>query len=62
MTQPSKEPCKKQACGIQACLSKNNFLSQSSVRCNSMEAQYNLSQECHTNFPLFRSAITCCRN
>ncbi|KNA26093.1 hypothetical protein SOVF_000130 [Spinacia oleracea] len=25
MTQPSKEPCKKQACDIQACLSKNNF-------------------------------------
>ncbi|KAI3445606.1 hypothetical protein Pfo_002271 [Paulownia fortunei] len=28
MAQPSKEPCKKQACDIQACLSKNNFLSQ----------------------------------
>ncbi|CAM8937592.1 unnamed protein product [Rhodiola kirilowii] len=28
MTQPSKEPCKKQACDIQACLTKNNFNSQ----------------------------------
>uniref|UniRef100_A0A7N0ZXU3 Cx9C motif-containing protein 4 n=1 Tax=Kalanchoe fedtschenkoi TaxID=63787 RepID=A0A7N0ZXU3_KALFE len=28
MAQPSKEPCKKQACDIQACLSKNNFDSQ----------------------------------
>ncbi|KAL3843678.1 hypothetical protein ACJIZ3_001081 [Penstemon smallii] len=28
MAQPSKEPCKKQACDIQACLSKNNFLPQ----------------------------------
>lgn len=28
MPQPSKEPCKKEACDIQACLSKNNFLSQ----------------------------------
>lgn len=25
MGQPSTEPCKKQACDIQACLSKNNF-------------------------------------
>ncbi|XP_021756381.1 cx9C motif-containing protein 4-like [Chenopodium quinoa] len=25
MAQPSKEPCKKQACDIQSCLSKNNF-------------------------------------
>lgn len=25
MAQPSKEPCKKEACDIQACLSKNNF-------------------------------------
>ncbi|XP_058188643.1 uncharacterized protein LOC131306434 [Rhododendron vialii] len=25
MPQPSKEPCKKNACDIQACLSKNNF-------------------------------------
>ncbi|KAF2555281.1 hypothetical protein F2Q68_00013131 [Brassica cretica] len=28
MPQPSKEPCKKEACDIQACLSKNNFLPQ----------------------------------
>ncbi|PKI53042.1 hypothetical protein CRG98_026622, partial [Punica granatum] len=28
MARPSKEPCKKQACDIQACLSKNNFLPQ----------------------------------
>ncbi|KAK8486662.1 hypothetical protein V6N11_033115 [Hibiscus sabdariffa] len=28
MAQPSKEPCKKEACDIQACLSKNNFLPQ----------------------------------
>ncbi|KAJ7968014.1 cx9C motif-containing protein 4 [Quillaja saponaria] len=28
MAQRSKEPCKKEACDIQACLSKNNFLSQ----------------------------------
>ncbi|XP_054800328.1 uncharacterized protein LOC129304630 [Prosopis cineraria] len=28
MPQPSKEPCKKQACDIQACLSKNNFIPQ----------------------------------
>ncbi|GER39846.1 Cx9C motif-containing protein 4 [Striga asiatica] len=28
MAQTSKEPCKKQACDIQACLSKNNFLPQ----------------------------------
>ncbi|KAF7803597.1 cx9C motif-containing protein 4 [Senna tora] len=28
MTQPSKEPCKKEACDIQACLSKNNFIAQ----------------------------------
>ncbi|KAF4359164.1 hypothetical protein F8388_005273, partial [Cannabis sativa] len=26
--QENKEPCKKEACDIQACLSKNNFLSQ----------------------------------
>ncbi|CAK7357104.1 unnamed protein product [Dovyalis caffra] len=26
MAQASKEPCKKEACDIQACLSKNNFL------------------------------------
>jgi hypothetical protein len=25
MAQPSKEPCKKEACDIQACLSKNLF-------------------------------------
>ena len=25
MAQPSKEPCKKEACNIQACLSKNMF-------------------------------------
>lgn len=28
MPQPSKEPCKKEACDIQACLSKNNFMPQ----------------------------------
>ncbi|GAU44649.1 hypothetical protein TSUD_204290 [Trifolium subterraneum] len=28
MAQQSKEPCKKEACDIQACLSKNNFLPQ----------------------------------
>ncbi|TQE07399.1 hypothetical protein C1H46_007052 [Malus baccata] len=28
--QESKEPCKKEACNIQACLSKNNFLPQKS--------------------------------
>ncbi|CAJ1940425.1 unnamed protein product [Sphenostylis stenocarpa] len=28
MAQASKEPCKKEACDIQACLSKNNFLPQ----------------------------------
>ncbi|KAG9156310.1 hypothetical protein Leryth_009172 [Lithospermum erythrorhizon] len=28
MAQASKEPCKKEACDIQACLSKNNFMSQ----------------------------------
>ncbi|KAF5733180.1 cx9C motif-containing protein 4 [Tripterygium wilfordii] len=27
MAQQSKEPCKKEACDIQACLTKNNFLS-----------------------------------
>ncbi|PIN13645.1 hypothetical protein CDL12_12000 [Handroanthus impetiginosus] len=32
MAQPSKEPCKKQACDIQACLSKNNFLPQKCVK------------------------------
>ncbi|XP_047958857.1 cx9C motif-containing protein 4 isoform X2 [Salvia hispanica] len=32
MTQPSKEPCKKEACNIQACLSKNNFLPQRCVK------------------------------
>ncbi|XP_047958856.1 uncharacterized protein LOC125204296 isoform X1 [Salvia hispanica] len=32
MTQPSKEPCKKEACNIQACLSKNNFLPQRFLR------------------------------
>lgn len=31
MPQPSKEPCKKQACDIQACLTKNNFLPQKCV-------------------------------
>ncbi|XP_021285847.1 uncharacterized protein LOC110417706 isoform X1 [Herrania umbratica] len=30
MAKPSKEPCKKEACDIQACLSKNNFLPQRS--------------------------------
>ncbi|EXB29026.1 hypothetical protein L484_018443 [Morus notabilis] len=29
--QQSKEPCKKEACDIQACLSKNNFLPQKCV-------------------------------
>ncbi|XP_062083865.1 uncharacterized protein LOC133790284 [Humulus lupulus] len=29
--QQSKEPCKKEACDIQACLSKNNFLSHKCV-------------------------------
>lgn len=28
MPQPSKEPCKKAACDIQACLTKNNFIPQ----------------------------------
>lgn len=28
MPQPSKEPCKKEACDIQACLTKNNFIPQ----------------------------------
>ncbi|XP_074382111.1 uncharacterized protein LOC141724025 [Apium graveolens] len=28
----SKEPCKQEACNIQACLSKNNFLPQKCVR------------------------------
>ncbi|XP_034701414.1 cx9C motif-containing protein 4 [Vitis riparia] len=28
MPKQSKEPCKKEACDIQACLSKNNFLPQ----------------------------------
>ncbi|KAL9246132.1 hypothetical protein vseg_019706 [Gypsophila vaccaria] len=28
MPQASKEPCKKQACDIQSCLSKNSFNSQ----------------------------------
>ncbi|BAT77417.1 hypothetical protein VIGAN_01553000 [Vigna angularis var. angularis] len=28
MAQATKEPCKKEACDIQACLSKNNFLPQ----------------------------------
>ncbi|PON48789.1 Mature-T-Cell Proliferation I type [Parasponia andersonii] len=31
MAQQSKEPCKKEACDIQACLSKNNFLPQKCV-------------------------------
>ncbi|KAK9162116.1 hypothetical protein Scep_002901 [Stephania cephalantha] len=31
MGQPSKEPCKKEACDIQACLSKNNFNSQKCI-------------------------------
>ncbi|KAG4378231.1 hypothetical protein GLYMA_17G000900v4 [Glycine max] len=35
MAQASKEPCKKEACDIQACLSKNNFLPQNihTARC-----------------------------
>ncbi|KAL7119607.1 hypothetical protein ACP275_02G073100 [Erythranthe tilingii] len=32
MGPPSKEPCKKQACDIQSCLSKNNFLPQKCFR------------------------------
>ncbi|KAG2623347.1 hypothetical protein PVAP13_3KG055200 [Panicum virgatum] len=32
MAQPSKEPCKKEACDIQACLSKNMFHSRKCVR------------------------------
>ncbi|CAK9318128.1 unnamed protein product [Citrullus colocynthis] len=32
MRPPSKEPCKKEACDIQACLSKNNFLPHKCVR------------------------------
>ncbi|CAN6353087.1 unnamed protein product, partial [Urochloa humidicola] len=32
MAQPSKEPCKKEACDIQACLSKNMFDSRKCVR------------------------------
>ncbi|XXG74207.1 hypothetical protein AAC387_Pa07g2987 [Persea americana] len=28
MPQPSKEPCKKEACDIQSCLTKNNFIPQ----------------------------------
>lgn len=31
MAQPSKEPCKKEACDIQACLTKNNFIPQKFV-------------------------------
>ncbi|TQD84505.1 hypothetical protein C1H46_029940 [Malus baccata] len=29
--QESKEPCKKEACYIQACLSKNNFLPEKKI-------------------------------
>ncbi|CAL5199674.1 unnamed protein product [Lathyrus oleraceus] len=32
MGQESKEACKKEACAIQACLSKNNFLPQKCIR------------------------------
>ncbi|XP_071931187.1 uncharacterized protein [Coffea arabica] len=32
MPEPSKEPCKKQACDIQACLAKSNFNPQRCVR------------------------------
>ncbi|XP_027917751.1 cx9C motif-containing protein 4 isoform X1 [Vigna unguiculata] len=32
MAQATKEPCKKEACDIQACLSKNNFLPQSGTK------------------------------
>ncbi|KEH32768.1 putative cysteine alpha-hairpin motif superfamily, mature-T-Cell Proliferation I type [Medicago truncatula] len=32
MGQESKEPCKKEACNIQACLSKNNFLPQKCLK------------------------------
>ncbi|XP_050209280.1 uncharacterized protein LOC126659991 [Mercurialis annua] len=32
MPPPIKEPCKKEACDIQACLSKNNFLPQRCVK------------------------------
>ncbi|KAK2966082.1 hypothetical protein RJ640_025578 [Escallonia rubra] len=32
MAKPSKEPCKKEACDIQACLVKNNFLSHKCTR------------------------------
>ncbi|KAG4929112.1 hypothetical protein AAZX31_17G000900 [Glycine max] len=32
MAQASKEPCKKEACDIQACLSKNNFLPQKCLK------------------------------
>ncbi|MQL71129.1 hypothetical protein Taro_003482 [Colocasia esculenta] len=36
--QKSKEPCKKEACDIQACLTKNNFMPQSSPLCPSGQA------------------------
>ncbi|XP_059653552.1 uncharacterized protein LOC132300476 [Cornus florida] len=32
MPPPIKEPCKKEACDIQACLSKNNFLPQRCIK------------------------------
>ncbi|KAI3720701.1 hypothetical protein L2E82_31693 [Cichorium intybus] len=32
MAREIKEPCKKEACDIQACLSKNNFLPQRCIR------------------------------
>ncbi|KAL6010646.1 hypothetical protein ACLOJK_001083 [Asimina triloba] len=44
MPQPSREPCKKQACDIQACLNKNNFDPQ---RClNAIELLQSCCEKC----------------
>ncbi|KAK2665590.1 hypothetical protein Ddye_004164 [Dipteronia dyeriana] len=47
MAQPSKEPCKKEACNIQACLTKNNFLPQ---RCQKViELLQSCCEKCNYN-------------
>ncbi|XP_015865756.1 uncharacterized protein LOC107403392 [Ziziphus jujuba] len=45
--QQSKEPCKKEACDIQACLSKNNFLPKRCLKV--IESLQSCCEKCNYN-------------
>ncbi|KAK6915943.1 Mature-T-Cell Proliferation I type [Dillenia turbinata] len=64
MGKASKEPCKKEACDIQACLTKNNFNSQRLGWIRSMKSSHTStavcgSSRCHEVIQLLQS---CCEN